>query len=47
MRSCCTVNDSPPASLKDKLKKEGYSEKMINELWKWYDDSEKKGVASF
>jgi hypothetical protein len=25
----------------------GYSEKAAEELWKWYDSSEKKGVASF
>jgi hypothetical protein len=27
--------------------KRGYSEKVADELWKWYDFSEKKGVASF
>jgi len=25
----------------------GYSAKAATELWKWYDDSNKKGVASF
>jgi hypothetical protein len=25
----------------------GYSEKVAEEIWKWYDFSEKKGVASF
>jgi hypothetical protein len=25
----------------------GYSKKVAEELWKWYDFSEKKGVASF
>jgi len=25
----------------------GCSEKAADELWKWYDPSEKKGVASF
>jgi hypothetical protein len=25
----------------------GYSEKATEELWKWYDYSEKKGIASF
>jgi hypothetical protein len=25
----------------------GYSEKVVEEIWKWYDFSEKKGVASF
>jgi len=34
-------------SLKAILQKEGYSERMIAELLKWYDHSQKKGVASF
>jgi hypothetical protein len=25
----------------------GYSEKTMNELWKWYDPTNKKGAASF
>ena len=25
----------------------GYSENVADEAWKWYDSSEKKGVASF
>jgi hypothetical protein len=25
----------------------GYSEKVVEELWKWYDFSDKKGVASY
>jgi hypothetical protein len=29
------------------LKKRGCSDKAIKELWKWFDYSEKKGVASF
>ena len=29
------------------LKNQGYSDDTIEELWKWYDYSEKKGVASF
>jgi len=29
------------------LKNKGYSEEEIEKLWKWYDFSEKKGVASF
>jgi hypothetical protein len=29
------------------LKNKGYSEKAIEQLWKWYDYSEKKGVASY
>ena len=29
------------------LKKNGYSNKATEELYKWYDSSKKKGVASF
>jgi len=29
------------------LKNNGYSKKTIEELYKWYDSSEKKGVASY
>jgi hypothetical protein len=25
----------------------GFSEKAASELWKWYDPSDKKGVASY
>lgn len=29
------------------LEEKGYSTKAIEEMWKWYDYSEKKGVASY
>jgi len=29
------------------LKKQGCCENVIRELWKWFDYSEKMGVASF
>ena len=29
------------------LKKRGYSTEVVEEMWKWYDYSEKKGVASY
>ena len=32
---------------RDLVVKRGYSERAVDELWKWYDFSEKKGVASF
>jgi hypothetical protein len=32
---------------KTTLKNNGYSKKAIEELYKWYDSSEKKGVASY
>jgi hypothetical protein len=38
---------SIPPNLKEQLEKNGYSENTIDELWKWYDSSAKKGVASF
>ena len=38
---------SIPESLLTELKKQGYSDEMIRELYKWYDSSEHKGVASF
>ena len=34
-------------SFKKQMKEQGFSEKAIEEMWKWYDYSEKKGVASF
>jgi hypothetical protein len=34
-------------SFKKMLQKRGCPEKAIDELWKWFDYSEKKGVASF
>jgi len=38
---------APDSSFKILLLKEGYSKKVIEELWKWYDYREKKGVASY
>jgi len=29
------------------LKVQGYSDEIIEELWKWYDFTEKKGIASY
>jgi hypothetical protein len=37
----------PVKSFDQMLNKRGYSTKVIEEMWKWYDYSEKKGVASF
>lgn len=34
-------------SFEKMLKNRGCSERAIEELWKWFDHSEKKGVASF
>jgi hypothetical protein len=32
---------------KDMIVKRNYAEAIVEELWKWYDFSEKRGVASF
>jgi hypothetical protein len=32
---------------KSLLFSKGYTGKAVEELWKWFDSSEKKGVASF
>ncbi len=40
-------SDSMPGRLKALLAKNGYSEFAAEEMWKWYDYSAKKGVASF
>jgi len=37
----------PSLIFKSLLKRQGYSEKAVKEIWKWYDFSDKKGVASF
>lgn len=34
-------------NFKKAMQNKGFSEKAIEEMWKWYDYSEKKGVASF
>lgn len=41
------VKVAPPETIIAQLQEQGYSEYMIEELWKWYDFSEKKGIASF
>ena len=41
------ANNYPPVNLLNELKKQGYTDEMINEIWKWYDSSKKKGVASY
>ena len=43
------VDDNPMniRLLAEMLKNKGYSNNSITELYKWYDSSNKKGVASF
>ena len=41
------LNEKPKHIFKNLLQEHGHSEKVVDELWKWYNFSEKKGVASF
>ena len=41
------LSEEAKLSFKNLLLANGHSEKAADELWKWYDFSEKKGVASF
>lgn len=34
-------------TVKRQLRVHGYQELIIKEIWKWYDSSKKKGIASF
>jgi hypothetical protein len=36
-----------PEIFREMLEERGYSTKAIKDLWKWFDYSEKKGVASY
>jgi hypothetical protein len=41
------VGNKAKLTFKKLLISHGYSEKVADELWKWYTFSEKKGVASY
>jgi hypothetical protein len=41
------LNRKPKRMFKNMLLANGNSGKVADELWKWYDFSKKKGVASF
>ena len=41
------LSKSARLTFKNLIAKRGYDKKVADELWKWYDASEKKGVASF
>jgi hypothetical protein len=34
----------PPSFFKKTLERRGYSIRAVEEIWKWYDYSERKGV---
>ena len=40
-------NSKQKRVFKSLLKQNGYSKKAIEELYRWYDSSDKKGVASY
>ena len=41
------ANNHSADNLLFELNKQGYTDEMVNEIWKWYDSSEKKGVGSY
>jgi hypothetical protein len=41
------LNEKPKQTFKDLLLAHGHSEKAVEELWKWCNFLEKKGVASY
>ena len=41
------LSKKPNHTFKNILLAHGHSEKVADELWKWYNFSEKKGVVSF
>jgi hypothetical protein len=41
------VTKSAKVEFRELILKRGYSEKIAEEIWKWYDFSEKKKVTSF
>jgi hypothetical protein len=49
LKFSCVVQLSKSVKLgfRELIVKRGYSERAVDELWKWYDFSDKKGVASF
>jgi hypothetical protein len=46
-RSEPLLNRKPKRIFKDMLLASGRSGKVVDELWKWYDSTKKKGIASF
>ena len=41
------MHETAKLTLRKLLNDCGYPDRVADELWKWYDFSEKKGVASF
>lgn len=41
------VKKAIPKALLVELREQGYSDDSIKELYKWYDSSELKGIASY
>ena len=47
MRKIYGIGDSvlkEPITFKFMLKQKGYSDRAVEEIWKWYDFSERKGI---
>jgi hypothetical protein len=42
-----SLSNKAEHGFKDLLASRGYTGKVAEELWKWFDPSNKKGVASF
>ncbi len=42
-----TLAKGPKTKFKELLSTRGYDAELADLLWKWYDFTEKKGVASF
>jgi hypothetical protein len=45
--SVADVDMKPPSRLRFILKQCGYSDNTIREIWKWYNFSDRRGVASY
>jgi len=47
MRKIYGIGDSvlkEPITFKFMLKQKGYSDRAVEEIWKWYDFTERKGI---
>jgi hypothetical protein len=47
IKKFCNKKSEQIHAIKQLLKENGFSDHAINELWKWYDYTEKKGIASY
>ena len=47
LRKVVLLSKRAKRTFKEWIARRGYSEKVADELWKWYDFSDKRGVSSF